>query len=130
MKVIKNDCYGGFSLSYKAVMRYAELKGMTLYAFMPTSLRVYPPIPWNGVTKPPLGLLFYCTTRKYSEKTRFQLRKIRRTDPALVQTVKELGKKANGKFAKLVIVEVPDGVKWEIRYNDGMETIHEKHRTW
>ena len=31
MKVVINACYGGFGLSEKAVMRYAELKGLTLY---------------------------------------------------------------------------------------------------
>ena len=34
MKVVINDCYGGFSLSYEAVMRYAELKGFKLYAYV------------------------------------------------------------------------------------------------
>jgi hypothetical protein len=27
-KVAYNACYGGFSLSHKAIMRYAELKGI------------------------------------------------------------------------------------------------------
>jgi len=27
-------------------------------------------------------------------------------------------------------VEVPDDVVWTIENYDGMETIHEKHRTW
>lgn len=33
MKVVVNRCYGGFSLSYEAVMEYAKRKGIKIYAF-------------------------------------------------------------------------------------------------
>lgn len=35
-KVVYNTCYGGFSLSYKAVMLYAKLNNINLYAFYQT----------------------------------------------------------------------------------------------
>ena len=53
-----------------------------------------------------------------------------RDDPALVQAVEELGEEADGWLAKLRIVEVPDGVEWEIEEYDGWEHVAEKHRTW
>lgn len=53
-----------------------------------------------------------------------------RSAPELVQVVEELGDKANGGFAQLEVVEVPDDVKWYIRDYDGMETIEEVHRSW
>ena len=53
-----------------------------------------------------------------------------RADPLLVQVVEELGDKANGSHAKLKIVEIPDGVKWEIDQYDGMESVDEVHRSW
>jgi hypothetical protein len=53
-----------------------------------------------------------------------------RNDPILVQVVKELGKKANGDYADLKIVEIPDDVEWYISDYDGLETVHEKHRSW
>ena len=55
---------------------------------------------------------------------------IQRTDPLLVQVVRELGKAANGTLADLKIVEVPDGVKWTIEEYDGLEQVAECHRTW
>jgi hypothetical protein len=44
--------------------------------------------------------------------------------------VQELGEKANDRFSKLKIVEIPDDVQWEIQEYDGWEHIAENHRTW
>lgn len=55
---------------------------------------------------------------------------ILRDDSRLVQVVEELGEKANGKFAALKVVEIPDDVAWEINEIGGKEWIAEKHRTW
>ena len=55
---------------------------------------------------------------------------IERDDPILVQVVEELGNEANGAFAELEIVDIPDGVNWHINEYDGMESIHEDHRSW
>ena len=54
----------------------------------------------------------------------------KRTAPELIKCVETLGEKANGKYARLVIVEIPDNVQWEIEDYDGVETVAEKHRTW
>jgi len=53
-----------------------------------------------------------------------------RTDPILIRVVEELGDKANGGFAELKIVEVPDDVRWTIKDYDGIEWVAEVHRTW
>lgn len=55
---------------------------------------------------------------------------IRRDDPKLVEVVERLGDRANGAFAKLEVVKIPDGVDWFIDDYDGQETIHERHRSW
>ena len=47
-----------------------------------------------------------------------------------MQIVQELGKKADGKYSELRIVEVPDEVDWQIDEYDGQEWVAEKHRTW
>ena len=57
-------------------------------------------------------------------------RAIPRDCETLVQIVQELGKKADGNFAELGIVEVPDDVEWQIDDYDGQEWVAEKHRTW
>jgi len=55
---------------------------------------------------------------------------IKRDDPKLVECVEKLKNKANGSCAELEVVEIPDGVVWEIDEYDGVETIREKHRSW
>ena len=49
---------------------------------------------------------------------------------SLVVLVEEMGEAANGGFTKLKVVEIPDDVEYNIYDYDGMETIHEKHRSW
>jgi hypothetical protein len=53
-----------------------------------------------------------------------------RADPLLVRVVEELGEKASGECAKLKIVEIPDGIAWEIEEYDGMEHVVQKHERW
>jgi len=57
-------------------------------------------------------------------------RNVRRDDPHLVQIVESLGELANGKYAELKVVEIPDDVEWKIGDYDGMEHVAEKHRAW
>ena len=53
-----------------------------------------------------------------------------RNDPDLVAAVEALGKEADGDFAKLVVVEIPDGIYWDVGGYDGMEWVAERHQTW
>ena len=53
-----------------------------------------------------------------------------RANPGLVAVVEKLGKEASGSCSDLKVIEIPDGVEWEIDEYDGMETVHEKHRSW
>jgi hypothetical protein len=55
----------------------------------------------------------------------------KRTNKKLIAVVEKLGsEKASGELAQLEVVEIPDGIDWEIDDYDGVETIHEKHRSW
>lgn len=53
-----------------------------------------------------------------------------REHPLLIKVVEELGDKASGRFSELKIVEIPKDVSYEIDEYDGLETIHEIHRSW
>lgn len=55
---------------------------------------------------------------------------MQRDDPVLVKIVEDLGAEANGSYAKLKVVEIPDDVDWIIEEYDGKEQVAEKHRTW
>lgn len=53
-----------------------------------------------------------------------------RSDPHLVKTVLELGELADGRYAELKVVTIPDDVKWSVHEYNGAEWIAEAHRTW
>ena len=91
MKVLINNCYGGFGLSKVAMSRYVNETGIQPSMY-----------DW----------------------------KIDRTDPTLIAIVEEMGKASWGEYAELKVVEIPDGIEWEISEYDGMEHIAEEHRTW
>lgn len=57
-------------------------------------------------------------------------RNIPRDDPFLIQIIEQLDHDADGSCAALKIVEIPDGVAWEIEEYDGKEHVAEQHRTW
>ena len=47
-----------------------------------------------------------------------------------MEIVERLGNTASGNYANLVVVEIPDGVEWQIEEYDGNEWVAEVHRTW
>ena len=104
MKVVINACYGGFGLSREACELYAERMGLNVGKFNDT---------WG-----------------FFENGDFYDRQIPRDDSVLVSIVEELGEKASSRYSNLRVVEIPDGVEWEIEEYDGNEWVAEKHRTW
>jgi hypothetical protein len=118
--IVINTSIGGFGLSSLAAKRYAELKGIKLY------FEYYEQDPkfYRAYTKPK-------EERTDNDGSLFCDFAIERDDPALVQTVKELGSKADSPHSHLKIVEIPNGVDWEIDESDeGYEWVAEKHRKW
>ena len=115
-KIVVNSCYGGFGLSHEAIVRYGEIKGLNL-TVVPTGKESFDMYRYykDGIQDTKHGLYHY---------------DISRDDPALVQTVEELGEAANDRYAQLRIVDVPNDVEWYIDEYDGIETVREQHRTW
>lgn len=160
MKVVINACFGGFSLSAKAVKRLAELQGRECYFFTHQTKPVFDfdkqvPITieeadgpgifiWSAFDIPNapevIGKSFrdsdgtYKTYNALYGKHCLTSRELERHDPLLIQVVEELGgghrQGASGKRAELKIVEIPDGVAYVIEEYDGNEHVAEKHETW
>ena len=53
-----------------------------------------------------------------------------RDNPQLVQIVEQLGERADTRYSKLKVVEIPLGVEWHVHEYDGLEHVAENHRTW
>jgi hypothetical protein len=114
-RVVVNACHGGFGLSHDAVMRYSELAGLNLRPVKNEQLSFVTNYYIDGVI---------------DDDNLWVDFDLDRTDPLLVQVVEELGELASGQYSKLRIADVPEGVKWFIDDYDGVETIHEEHRSW
>lgn len=101
MKIAVNKCFGGFSVS-EAV--YEELG-----------------IQWDGY-----GFLdndsFGIESDNYLEW---------RSNPKLIEAIEKIGEDAaSGNLSDVRIIDIPDGVEFEIDEYDGIETVHETHRSW
>lgn len=139
MKIVVNRCYGGFGLSDKACEMVMKRKGLNCFRYKQTKYEFR-----DGVTEYTRcdafnndGIFNYYQTEDLGEKidklpneTFWYYGNLERDDADLIAVVEELGDEANGRFAKLEVVEIPDDVKWEIDSYDGIETIHEVHRSW
>jgi hypothetical protein len=115
LNVVINECFGGFGLSKEAILRYSEIKGLNLIV-----------VSDDGIIKGRFWDYYY-TNGIVEDSNYFDVDDIPRDDPALIQVIKELGETANGDFAELKIVEVPDGVDWSIDKYDGMECVCKSH---
>jgi len=115
MKIVINECHGGFSLSDEAIELYGELKNLGL-------------VKQKGKHFDFMGYDWY--VGEINDDNYFSYHSIARDDPDLVRVVEDLDEVANGRYAQLKVVEIPDGVEWEIDEYDGYEHIAEKHRTW
>lgn len=123
-KIVYNACYGGYSLSEKAILRYAELKGMTLYAskdhrFSMTSFTTIPYEEYEILYEADAELGNFSR----SIEAYFCDSDIERDDPVLVQVVEELGDEANGPCAKLRIRDLKPGTLYRIDEYDGDESV-------
>lgn len=109
MKVVINSDYGGFGLSDDAMREILKRKGFEYREEGPDKYGFYH---------------FYVNGEYFYDSD------IDRDDPALVSVVEEMGEKANGRYAHLRIVEIPDDVKWHIGEYDGKEHVAEDHSVW
>ena len=131
MKIVINNCHGGFGLSDEAIERYIDLRGLALFKDFNSTWKTnsYYTVPVADYKKAyeqdvKEGGYYKSNDLYWSE------RNIERNDPLLVQVVEEMGDNADGQFSSLKVVDIPDDVEWQIEDYDGAEWVAEKHRTW
>ncbi len=136
MKVVINKCYGGFGISplclWELVQRNAKcvetipLKewatidiedDLGANANLPSNIKTYffgaPLVDMDTRT-------VYCLNKSSA-----------RQDLDLIELIETKGSDwCSGELAELVVVEIPDGIEWEIEEYDGVEWVSEAHRTW
>jgi len=109
-KVVYNNCYGGFGLSKDAVLLGRKLSGNPKWGGACLKGDEYAP-------------------GKYMDRDYSGGDNLDRHDPILVEVVEQLGKKANGMCASLVIVDIPKGTPYRIDEYDGNESV-ETHSSY
>ena len=136
MKVILNKCYGGFGFSHEAIMLFAKEKGITLFPYASNHPNKYSRLSDEEADN---AFLIYYFTEDFGDcpknsdidwSKHFYFNDDYRADPVAVSIVERLGERANGRFAKLVVVDIPDGMKYTIDDYDGVETLHEAVPVW
>ena len=137
MKIVLNQCYGGFSLSNMAQALYIMANGQTPYFYKDCSTYSkdgawkrtdkYVHVDLKDIETTEWRL--YCTTQYQGEILHdypehiFRDREIDRCDPILVSIVEIIGQEASSKFAKLNILEVDDDTLYRIEEYDGYEYL-------
>jgi len=101
MKVLVNDCYGGYGISLEAELLYFTKKGISFELLEEKYGR---------------GKYLIDGEEVYAE--------LDRDDPILIEVVEEIGsERASGIHAELSISEIPDGCEYSIHEYDGTEYI-------
>ena len=147
MKVVINKCHGGFGLSEAAYEKLIEW-GVPVRKYIEeqhdekTGLFTREPqnegeVIFDRELTPAEESSFAALYHKYKGKSRINQRywdcwtRDNRAHPLVVRVVEELGsERASSDVAKLEVVEIPDGVEYEVEEYDGLEHIAEVHRTW
>ena len=144
MKIVINKCYGGFSISVEAAKMMAKLgdkqaelelnewnkKQAWLDYFKAKG--VWPKdCPQNEIRYLEISAKYDspATFHGYGYVDGFD-GGYSRTSETLVKAVEKLGKKASGQHASLEVIEIPDGIDYYIDEYDGIESVHENHRSW
>lgn len=131
MKIVINNCFGVFGLSEAAYEKLIAL-GIPIKVYKEQerdSTGKYLPEPDNEgefiFERHPSDPMCALDGKYWDTWLRNN-----RTHPLLIQILEEMGETASGKYGSLKVVEIPDGIEWEIEENNGNEWVSEKHQTW
>lgn len=139
-KVIICDQHGGFSLSREGETVYLARKGKTPYFYVSAHENGHTnfdrTVRWNPGER---YFVVYTLLEDVGDEPDketlnaaewFSGRDIKRDDPDLLAVFEELGQEAAGSHAHFKVVEIPDGVEWQIEEYDGLEWVAETHAVW
>lgn len=140
-EIVINVDYGGFGLSTRAEREYWKRKGKDVFYYEQTKYITRDgEDEYSRVDDDNKSVFIRYAVNKDLGKCIKELPDDRelwlvdwdipRDDPDLVHVVRELKDNANGGFAHLKIVKIPDNVDWAIEEYDGVECVSESHRTW
>lgn len=146
MKLVINTCFGGFGLSEAAYEWLHKERGVPIQKYISQERgedgRFLPESRNDGIvifdreltpaSESSMSALYHrykpnsiggrywdCWTRET------------RDHALVVEVVEALGSEvASGQCAKLKVVEIPDGVEWELDEYDGVEKVREVSRVW
>jgi hypothetical protein len=146
MKIVINTCYGGFGLSNEAMFLYLKKTGIDCFFYKQTTYsgqnenrkQVYTRLSNVDAFEDENSLIYIYskdlgeTVNKFmSEYYCDRSFENDRQNKFLIETIEELGSdKSSGSCANLKIIDIPDDVRYEITNYDGIESIHETHRSW
>lgn len=121
MKIVYNNCFGGFSVSQACAEFMAE-RGCEI-SKKELEFFAKPLDPTDAMD---------AITLKYSGKRDwYGYGGYDRSSPLLVEAVETLGSKAaSGRCSQLAIQEIPDGAQWEIDEYDGNESVVPPRMSW
>lgn len=129
MKIVINRSFGGFGLSFEAVLLYAKIKNIKLYPYKiyqaDRSSAIYKKV-YHSIENDCIWLLNDHGDIYINKGIHYDIFSpycIDRADMALVEAVHQLGERASGVFSKLKIIELPDNADYSIRHRHGMERI-------
>lgn len=124
-KIVYNACFGGFSPSPAAVMRYAEIKGLVLFKYVHADGGWDGPLVRASDKDENWRVEYHTEDPPDGDRTFFSAYDLGndRTDPVLVQVIEELGEAASEDVSDLRIRELAAGTLYRIDEYDGCETV-------
>lgn len=129
MKIVINKCYGGFGLSKAAREQlidcgHCERVPARKYFGKTYSAERLERALRDSSSYAPLVVGETLLVDQHDQHDQ------NRACPTLVAVVESMGNKSFGDHSSLRVIEIPDGVDFEIDEYDGVESVHEKHRSW